>query len=129
MNINELIAQGRNIESSLQYVPSVEGVIRLYSVYRPTDVDEYYRWKEFSIRYLQLYYPTDVERFSKYSEEFEKHHYLPKFISNMIGVLEACEALPSERITQLKGVEERNSEISKVLYLEQQYRAQTGKER
>lgn len=128
MNINELIAQGRNIESSLQYVPSVEGVIRMYSAYRLTNVDEYYRWKEVSIRYLQLYYPTDVERFSKYSEEFEKHHYLPKFISNMIGVLEACEAFPSERMAQLKGVEERESEISKVLYLEQQYRTQTGKE-
>ena len=128
MNINELIAQGRNIESSLQYVPSVEGVIRMYSAYRLTNVDEYYRWKEFSIRYLQLYYPTDVERFSKYSEEFEKHHYLPKFISNMIGVLEACEAFPSERIAQLKGVEERKSEISKVLYLEQQYRTQTEKD-
>lgn len=129
MNINELIAQGRKIESLLQYVPASEGVIRLYSVYRPTDVDEYYRWKEFSIRFLQLYYPTEVERFFKYSEEFEKHHYLPHFISNMIGVLEACEAFPSESMSQLKGVEEREAEIAKVQDLEQQYREQTGKER
>lgn len=129
MNIKELIAQGRNIKSSLQYVPSNEGVIRMFAVYRLTNVDEYYRWKEFSIRFLQLYYPTDVERFSKYSQEFEQHHYLPQYISNMIGVLEACEAFPSERMTQLKGVEERDSEIAKVQDLEQQYRSQTGEGR
>ena len=98
MNIKELITQGRNIKSSLQYVPSNEGVIRMFAVYSLANVDEYYRWKEFSIRFLQLYYPTDVERFSKYSQEFEQHHYLPKYISNMIGVLEACEASPSERM-------------------------------
>ena len=129
MNINDLITQGRKIESSLQYVPSSEGVIRMFSVYRLANVDEYYRWKEFSIRFLQLYYPTDVERFSKYSQEFEQHHYLPKYISNMIGVLEACEAFSSERMTQSKGVEERDSEIAKVQDLEQQYRSQTGEGR
>ena len=34
-----------------------------------------------------------------------------------------------ERMTQLKGVEERDSEIAKVQDLEQQYRSQTGEER
>lgn len=129
MNIKELIAEGKKIESLLQYVPAGEGVIRMYPVYRPTDVDEYYRWKEFSIRFLKLYYPTEEERFFKYSEEFEKHHYLPHYISNMIGVLEACKVFPSESMTRLKADEERESEIVKVQDLEQQYLEQTGKER
>lgn len=34
MNIEELITQGRKIESQLQYVPSGVGVIRTYSVYQ-----------------------------------------------------------------------------------------------
>ena len=34
-----------------------------------------------------------------------------------------------ERMTQLKGVEERDSEIAKVQDLEQQYRSQTGEDR
>ena len=128
MNINELITQGRKIESSLQYVPSGVGVIRTYSVYSLGNVDEYYRWKEFSIRFLQLYDPADVERFIKYSEEFERNYYLPQFISNMIGVLDACKAFPSERMAQLKGVEERELEIAKLQYLEQQYRGQIDNE-
>ena len=109
-------------------MPSGVGVIRTYSVYRPSNVDEYYRWKEFSIRFLQLYDPADVERFIKYSEEFERNYYLPQFISNMIGVLDACKAFPSERMAQLKGVEERELEIAKVQYLEQQYRGQIDNE-
>lgn len=127
MSITDLIKQGRTIESSLRYVDPPIGVVRLYSSYRLGDEDDYYRWKEYSIRYLHLYFPTDLDRFVEYADVFEKH-YLPKYISNMIGVLEACEAFPSERITELKENEERDSEITRVRELEQIYKDQTGEE-
>lgn len=120
-DIAELIDRGRSIEGGLTYVPSPHNVMRMFDVYKPSDVDEYYRWKEHSIRFLQLYYPTDIERFVKYSEEFEKHHYIPRFISNMVGVLEACEALPSEKIEQRNEIQAREKEIEKVEELEKKY--------
>lgn len=129
ININELVLQGRKIEKGLQYVNEGDYVIRTYDVYKPSDVDEYYRWKELSLRFLQVYFPMDLERFSKYSEEFEKHHYLPRFISNMVGVLEACEAIPSEKMQHLNEVQERLSDLAKVEELEQIYKVQTSEDK
>lgn len=128
IDIKELINQGRSIEEGLTYVHSPKGVIRLYDVYCLTSVDEYYSWKELSVRYLQLFYPADLERFVKYSEEFEKH-YIPRFISNMIGVLEACEAIPSEKVLYLNEAQDRLKELSKVEELERNYTAQTTEDR
>lgn len=128
MSITDLIEHGRKIENSLQYVSPGKGVGRTFLVYKLADVDDYYRWKELSIRALQLYYTTDKERFVKYSEDFEKHHYLPQYISNMIGLLEACNELPSEKIAQLKEVEDREHEIEHVRDLEKAYVNMTGKD-
>ena len=129
IDINVLIDRGRSIEGGLTYVHSPEGVMRLYDVYRLESVDNYYSWKELSMRYLQLYYPADLERFVKYSEEFEKHHYIPRFISNMVGVLEACDAIPSEKVLHLNEVQDRLKELAKVEELERNYVAQTTEER
>lgn len=121
MTIEDLIKQGKAIEQGLTYEHSPEGVMRLYDVYRLADIDDYFRWKEHSIRFLHLYYPTDQQRFVKYSEDFEKHHFLPCFISNMVGVLDACAALPSEKMEQLKETQNREEEIGTVEELEQEY--------
>lgn len=121
MTVKNLIEQGRKIESSLQYVPSGDGVVRMFAVYRLADTDEYYRWKECSIRFLQLHSSSDVERFAKYSNEFEEHHFHARYISNMIGVLEACDAIPSEKMSLLNEVQEREEEIAKVQELQNLY--------
>ena len=121
INIQELIQQGRDIKDGLKKVPPPQGVIRLYAAYNLKDVDEYYRWKEISLRYLHLYYSTDAERFVTYSEEFEKHSYLPKYLSNMIGVLEACNTLPSNKSKHLNDIQEREYELSEVLKREGTY--------
>ena len=125
IDIKGLINRGRDIERGLTYLHSPDGVIRLYDAYRLANADEYYSWKELSARYLQLYYPADLERFLKYSDEFEKKHYIPRFMSNMVGVLEACEALPSERVIHLNDTQKRESELSNVEELEEIYRTQT----
>lgn len=121
MTVKNLIEQGRKIKSSLKDLPSGEGVTRVFAAYYPANIDEYYRWKECSIRFLQLYSPSDVERFVKYSNEFENHHFYARYISNMIGVLEACELLPSERMTLLNKTEEREDEMAKVQELQKLY--------
>ncbi len=121
IDIKDLIVRGRSIEKGLTFVPPANGVMRLYKVYRLANVDDYYRWKELSMRYLQLYYPGDLERFAKYSEEFEKKHYIPHYISNMVGVLEACEAFPSEKVLYLNEAQDRIKELVKVEELEKIY--------
>lgn len=126
IDITELINTGSLIKQGLTYINTRDGHVRLYDAYRLSDIDGYYRWKEQCIRVLQLYFPSDLERFIKYSEEFERHHYLPKYISNMIGVLDACETLPSEKLKQEKDVVAREEEISKVEELEQNYINQTS---
>lgn len=126
MNLTELIDRGCSIKQGLTYINTRDGHIRLYDAYRLSDMDGYYRWKEQCIRVLQLYYPSDLERFVKYSDEFERHHFLPRYISNMVGVLDACKSLPSQKMKQEMAVETRGEEISKVEELERIYINQTS---
>lgn len=115
ISIKGLIEQGMKIQTGLKYVRSAPNVTRLYDVYAPADMNEYYRWKECAIKFLQTYYPQDKERFVKYSDGFEaKRQYLPQFLSNMIGVIEACEAMPSEKVLENNVYSARESEISAV---------------
>jgi hypothetical protein len=128
MTISELISKGREIEKGLTYVQPGSGIFRTYDVYRLANQDEYYNWKEVTIRFLQLYYQTDVERFVNYSKEFETKHFIPRYISNMVGVLEACEAIPSEKFIKMNALKSCDREIESVLELERLYVGQTEKE-
>lgn len=92
------------------------------STLHPSDMNEYYRWKECTIKFLQAYYPQDKDRFVKYSDNFEaKRHYIPQHLSNMIGVIEACEAMPSEKVLASEFYSAREDEISAVEDLERGY--------
>lgn len=124
ISVKSLIETGKELKCTLKYVPSGHNVIRTYSVYKFDNYDEYYSWKEVSLRFLHMYYPSDATRFVKYSEEFEKHHYTPIYLSNMIGVLEACDALPSDRVQQLNGIIGRDEELETVLELEKSFISQ-----
>ena len=125
VDLKSLIVQGKGLKDTLQYVPAEYNVIRTYSVYEFRNQDDYYTWKEISLRFLQLYYPKDWERFVKYSEEFEKHCFAPRYLANMIGVLEACDQLPSESALQLNNAIKRDEEIASVQELERLYVDQT----
>ena len=124
VSLKNLIETGKELKSTLKYVPSGHNVIRTYPVYKFDNYDEYYSWKEVSLRFLQMYYPSDATRYIKYSEEFEKHHFIPMYLSNMIGVLEACEALPSDRVQKLNTIIGRDEELESVLELEKSFLSQ-----
>ena len=122
MRIKDLITQGMTIQSGLTYIPMDRfTVIRTYDEYELSDINTYYRWKECSMRFLQMFYPTELERFKTYSDDFEKNHFMPRFIANMIGVLEACEILPSEKQIEQDVILSKDQEISEVEGLEQVY--------
>lgn len=120
VNLSSLIEIGKDIQKGLEYIEPSPHVIRTFSAYRLADQDQYYSWKECVIKFLQLYSKEDVNRFVQYAEEFEKCH-LPHYISNMIGILEACRAFPSKQLEQLEETTIRESEIEAVLGLEQSY--------
>lgn len=127
MDVNDLITSGRAIEHGLKLAPPARGVYRSYELYKPENIDEYFKWKERSIRFLELYCPVDKDRFVDYSGKFERH-YSPRFISNMIGVLEACKTMPSEKMVKMNETTQRISEIAKVEELEQTYLRQTSED-
>ena len=121
IDLELLISTGRHIQKELKYRPSPPNVLRTFEVYDLNDVDEYYNWKELSIRFLQQYGEDDSKRFAQYSKEFEEHYYLPKWISNMLGVLEACKAMPTKQMAVLLEDSQRKAEIKTVLDFENVY--------
>lgn len=122
ISLDELIEQGRTIQKSLKYVEPGYNVIRMFDVYELSDRNQYFNWKECVIRFLQKYSKEDSERFIGYANEFEKsQHYLPPFISNMVGVLEACKAVPSKEIELLCQANALDAELESIHNLEWDY--------
>lgn len=117
-----LIETGDSIKARLTKAPSAHGFTRMYSLYLLENQDEYYNWKELSYKYLQYYSPQDIQRFTDYAIKFEVH-YEPRFISNMIGVLRACETMPTEKMKEMNFENNREEEIKEVERLEQGYLA------
>jgi len=74
INIDYLIQKGEEILNGITFVPSRSNVMRLYSVYKVSDLSEYEKWKNLVIRFLGIKYPKDVsyEDFRNYMESFEK---------------------------------------------------------
>lgn len=122
IGLDELIEQGRAIQKGLKYVEPGCNVIRMFDVYELSDRNQYFNWKECVIRFLQKYCKDDVDRFINYSNEFEKsQHYLPAYLSNMVGLLEACKAVPSKEIEQLNQVNTLDTELESLHDLEWNY--------
>ena len=121
ISIKELISQGKTIQEGLKYIPPREMSIRSYRVYCLANMDDYYRWKESAIRFLQVYDNDATDRFVKYSELFENKHYAPEYLSNMVGVLDACDTMPSDKQIEQEKLLAKDQEISEVERLEQVY--------
>jgi hypothetical protein len=120
VSLSSLIETGRDIKKGLEFIEPSPRVIRTFSVFRLANQDQYYSWKEYVIKFLQTYSKEDVNRFVQYAEEFEKC-YVPHYISNMIGILEACKAFPSKQMKALQEVDSRVAEMDIVIQMEQLY--------
>ena len=122
LSLDDLIVEGRAIQKGLTYVEPSYNVIRMFDVYELSDSNRYFNWKECVIRFLQKYSKDDVERFISYANEFEKsQHYLPAYISNMVGVLEACKIVPSRELEQLNHINAIDNELESLNNLEWNY--------
>jgi hypothetical protein len=122
ISIDKLIEEGREIQNGLTYVEPGYEIIRMFDVYKLSDRNKYFNWKECVIRFLKKYCNGEEERFIRYADKFEnKQHYLPQYISNMVGILEACKAVPSKELEQLSHVKTIESELDSLKKLERNY--------
>jgi len=69
-------------------------------------------------------FPTGLERFLKYVKDFEDCCYNPKFFSNMLGVLEACEAFPTDEMQRYNERNELMDELTKIQKFQKKYENQ-----
>ena len=120
ISLASLIETGESIKKGLSYVSPAPGVVRMYSLYRLSDQDEYYNWKELALRFLHFYSPSDVLRFTKYANKFEDC-FIASHISSMLGILRACKELPSEKIKEAESISTRESEVERVKRFEENY--------
>ena len=120
IKLASLIENGEDIKKGLTFVPAPRGVLRPYSVYSLADQDAYYNWKELVLKFLRIYSPSDVQRFTEYTTQFEDN-YLPKYFSGMVGILRACDELPSEKINEEEVVSARETDVEKVKQFERSY--------
>lgn len=95
MNIlNNLILEGERLTSKIMYVPSRQGVIRLYSVYNINEKDEkekYQNWLSTSQRFIKTYFPSDLDEIKEAGKKLS-----PCSHKKILGILRAIKLLPEE---------------------------------
>lgn len=93
LDIKDLIKDGEKIKEGLKFVPSEPGIIRTYTLYKLEDGISYNTWKNQAIIYFQniLKDKDSLFRFEEQANKFETHHYHPKYLDAMLGILNAYE--------------------------------------
>lgn len=96
VRLEKYIAEGEEIVSTIKYVKAPNGVLRLYEVYSIEKESDYQTWKNKCLRLLELHFNTDssLKLFKDAEAKFDKHHFTPKYLQEMIGVLKACVEIP-----------------------------------
>lgn len=97
MKLEEYIAEGEAIAATIKYVKAPSGVMRMFDVYSIGKESDYQTWKNKCLRLLELHFKNDdsSELFKEAEAKFAKHHYTPKYLQDMIGVLKACVEMPA----------------------------------
>lgn len=117
VTLESLIEEGTKIREGIKYIPSTNGVIRLYDAYGLSDTKVYGTWKNKVIRYLDKYFPGDrcLADFEKAIADFEKHHCSPSLFDVANGILVSCQEIDNN-------VEQgQESIIEKIYRLEADY--------
>ena len=91
INLKDLVQNGIKIKEGIKFVPTARGVIRTFSVYKMEDNYAYSTWKNQAIIYLQKILKDEdaLHRFEDQDNLFEKNYFNPKYLDNMLGILNA----------------------------------------
>lgn len=91
------ILEGETIVKTIKYQEPPHGIIRMFKVYLMPNESEYQIWKNKCLRLLESNYYRQVNAlvdFKSAVEKFEKSHYAPKYMHEMIGILKSLVDVP-----------------------------------
>lgn len=111
--LETLIQEGNDIVNSISYVHAPSEVIRMYDVYRVENETQYQIWKSKSIRLLNVNFKDDIEvnAFIEAAKSFDKSHYTPKYLKEMVGILISCKDIPNNAKGEEKEKQESHSAV------------------
>ena len=95
--LESLIQEGNEIFKTISYVKAPSGIIRMFDVYKVEDETRYQTWKSKSIRFLNVNFKDDTEStaFVEAANSFDKSHYTPKYLKEMVGILISFKEIPN----------------------------------
>lgn len=95
--LENLIGEGEQIVRGIreQHIPA--NVICTYTPYQLADEALYQTWKNKAYRLLTIHFNEDGmdKRFDAAIENLAKYHNNPKYVRDMIGILQACKDIPA----------------------------------
>ena len=95
--LESLIKEGNEIVKTVSYVNAPSGVIRMYDVYKVENESQYQTWKSKSMRLLNVNFKDGMgsKAFAEAAKSFDKSHYAPKYLKEMVGILVSCKEIPN----------------------------------
>lgn len=91
--LNDLIAEGELLTTTISFVPSPPNVWRMNDVYKTNEPEKYQNWQSSVQRFINKYYPSDIADFKKASIKLNPdNHRL------ILGILKAIKLLPEEPV-------------------------------
>lgn len=112
--LETLIQEGNEIVKTVSYVKAPSGIIRMYDVYKVEDESRYQTWKSKSMRLLNVNFKDDMESkaFAEAAKSFDKLHYAPKYLKEMVGILVSCKEIPNNVKQQKEATQEHPSAVT-----------------
>lgn len=112
--LETLIQEGNEIAKTISYVKAPSGIIRMYDVYKVEDESRYQTWKSKSMRLLNVNFKDGMESksFAEATKSFDKSHYSPKYLKEMVGILVSCKEIPDNVKQQKETKHEHSSAVT-----------------
>lgn len=95
--LENLIAEGDSLTSTISYVPAPDGVWRTYSVYKTNQQEKYQNWLSSVQRFVKSYYSSDLEDLKEASKKLSPDNH-----RKILGLLGAIKLLPDEPLKNAK---------------------------
>ena len=89
--LENLIIDGDKLFSTISYLPSRDGVIRLYDVYRTNSPTEYQNWQSAVERFVKTYFPSELSEIKEATKKLT-----PTNHTKIVGILKAIKQFPDE---------------------------------
>ena len=112
--LESLIKEGNEIVKTVSYVNAPSGVISMYAVYKVENESQYQTWKSKSMRLLNVNFTDGMESkaFAEAVKSFDKLHYAPKYLKEMVGILVSCKEIPNHVKQQKEAKQEPSSAVT-----------------